>query len=316
MQRHGKTKLGTERYFCAICKKTSIIHREDTRLRHRKDRLIDWLVGVENKTVIAKRYGVTRQTLSNEFRSFFRKNPNGMAPFGFKAKILIVDAKFIHGNSLCALIAVTEENKIFWQFAESECYGTWYGCLARFDPPEVIIADGQKGISSFVKRYWPNTKFQRCHFHMVSLVIHYLSRNPKEEAGEKILELMYQLKKVKTPGDRDRWILLYRIWEKQFEKIFNEKNDSGNYKYKKLRSVRFILRKAIPNLFTYIDYMGCPNTTNLVEGWVNTAIAERLRWHRGLRLSQKKILVSIILSHLSRKKPTQIFCRKHTPIFP
>jgi len=199
MRRHGKTKSGTERYFCPVCKKTSIIHRKDTRLRHEKDRLIEWLIGVENKTVIAKRYGVTRQTLSNEFRSFFRKNPNGMAPFGFKAKMLIVDAKFIHGNSLCTLIAVTEENKIFWEFADSECYGTWYACLMRFDPPEVVIADGQKGVSGFVKRHWPNTKFQRCHFHMVSLVIHYLSRNPKDEAGQKILELMYKLKKVKLP---------------------------------------------------------------------------------------------------------------------
>lgn len=316
MRRHGKTKSGTERYFCPVCKKTSTMRREDTVLRHKKDRLIEWLVGIKNKTEIAKRYGVTRQTLSNEFRPFFKKNPNGMAPFGFQAKMIIVDAKFIHGNSLCALIAVTEENKIFWEFADSECYGTWYSCLTRFAPPEVVIADGQKGVSGFIKRYWPNTKFQRCHFHIVSLVIHYLSRNPKEEAGQRILDLMYQLKHIKTHKEKDRWILLYKIWEKQYEKAFDEKNNFGNYKYKKLRSVRFILRKALPNLFTYLDYMGCPNTTNLVEGWVNTAIAERLRRHRGLHLSQKKILVSIILSHLSREKPTQIFCRKNTPIFP
>ena len=182
--------------------------------------------------------------------------------------------------------------------------------LIDISPPEVVVADGHKGMYHFVKRWWPNTAFQRCHFHMVSLVIHYLSRNPKEEAGRDILELMYRLKSVKTFEERDKWKLLHRIWEKQYEKVFAEKNESGGYAHRKLRSVRFIVRKAIPNLFTYLDYTGCPNTTNLVEGWVNTAIAEGLRRHRGLHLSQKKTLVSIILSNLKRpmrEKPTRKF---------
>jgi len=298
------------RFFCLGCRKTATWERTDVRKIHRNERLIAWLTGVQSKTDIARRYGVSRRALSKEFRPFFEKNPNGMAPFGFRAKMLIVDAKFIHGSELCALIAVTENDKIFWQFADSECYGTWYACLMRFSPTEVVVADGQKGMYRFVKRWWPNTAFQRCHFHMVSLVIHYLSRNPKEEAGRDILELMYRLKSVKTFEERDKWKLLHRIWEKQYEKVFAEKNESGGYAHRKLRSVRFIVRKAIPNLFTYLDYTGCPNTTNLVEGWVNTAIAEGLRRHRGLHLSQKKTLVSIILSNLSRnsrEKPTRKF---------
>lgn len=310
MQGWGKTAAGTTRYRCAVCKISSTIHRPDTHLRHEYDRLVAWLTGVESKNAIARTYGVTRRTLSNEFKQFFLENPNGMAPMGFKAQMLIVDAKFIHGSDLCALIAVTENNEIFWQFATAECYGTWYAALIRFAPPDVVVADGQKGMSRFVKRHWPHTAFQRCHFHMVSLVIQYLSRNPKDAAGRDILELMYRLKQVKTHGARDHWNTLHRIWEKQYEKIFNEKNESGGYVHRKLRSVRFIVRKAIPDLFTYLDYPGCPNTTNLVEGWVNTAIAEGLRRHRGLRLRQKKTLVSIILSHLRRptkEKPTRKF---------
>jgi hypothetical protein len=277
---------------------------------------MEWLTGVQSKEDIAKRYGLSRQALSREFRPFFRENPNCAISQGFKARMLVVDAKFIHGGELCALIAVTEEDRIFWQFASDECYGTWYGFLVRFSAPEVVVADGHKGMALFVKKWWPKTAFQRCHFHMVSLVIHYLSRNPKEEAGVEILRIMYQLKHVKTKEDRDRWLMFHRIWEKQYEKAFAEKTESGHYAKKKLRSVRFILRRAIPDLFTYLDHPGCPNTTNLVEGWVNTAIAEGLRRHRGLRLSQKKTLVSIILSRLTREKPTRKFDRKNTPKFP
>ena len=310
MQRWGKTKAGTHRFFCLRCRKTDTWKRGDVRQGHHKERFITWLTGVENKKEIAKRYGITRRALSKEFRSFFQQNPNAEVPLGFKAKMLIVDAKFIHGRELCALVAVTEEDKILWQFADSECYGAWCSFLRRFSPPEVVIADGQKGMAHFVKRWWPKTAFQRCHFHMVSLIIHYLSRNPKDEAGQQILELMYRLKQVKTSEELYKWKLLHRIWEKQYEKVFAEKNESGGYAHRKLRSVRFIVRRALPNLFTYLDYPGCPNTTNLVEGWVNTAIAEGLRRHRGLHLSQKKTLVSIILSNLKRpmrEKPTRKF---------
>jgi hypothetical protein len=239
-----------------------------------------------------------------------------MAPLGFEAEILIVDAKFIHGNKLCALIAVTEEDRIFWQFAEGENYETWHAALSRFKPPKVVVADGEKGVAGFVRRYWSNTAFQRCHFHMVKLVIQYLSRNPKEEAGIEILKLMYRLKLVKNHEDKKQWLMFHRIWEKRFEKVFAEKNESGHYVYRKIRSVRFIVRKALPYLFTYLDFPGCPNTTNLVEGWVNAALAEGLRRHRGLHLSQKKTLVSIILSHLTREKPTRTFPQNDTPIFP
>lgn len=316
MRRHGKTKAGRERYFCPACNKAIVVDRDDTRLRHEQDRLVAWLTGVESKQMIAKRYGVTRRTLSNEFRSFFQKNSDSIAPIGFHAKRLIVDAKFIHGNELCALIAVTEDDKIFWQFADGENYGTWHACLDRFTPPDVVVADGEKGVAGFVKRYWPQTGFQRCHFHMVKLVIQYLSRNPREEAGVEILKLMYRLKYVKNHEDKRQWLMFHRIWEKQYEKIFTEKNESGQYVHKKIRSVRFIVRNALPNLFTYLDFPGCPNTTNLVEGWVNAALAEGLRRHRGLHLSQKKTLVSIILSHLRREKPTRTFPENDTPIFP
>ena len=313
MRRNGRTRVGTERFRCMTCGRSETKSREDVRIRHDHDRLVTWLTGVESKDAIAKRYGVTRRALTKEFKSFFRKNPDHPPPIGFKANILLVDAKFIHGDELCALIGIAPNDQLFWQFATAECYGTWYGFLIRFSPPDVVVADGEKGVRRFVKQHWPDTAFQRCHFHMVKLVIQYLSRNPKEEAGRDILDLMYRLKNVKTPELRDHWFLMHRIWEKRYKLLFAEKNESGTFSHRKLRSVRFIVRNALSDLFTYLDFPGCPNTTNLVEGWPNTAIAEGLRRHRGLHLSQKKTLVSIILSHLKREKPTRKFLpEKHT----
>ncbi len=313
MRRNGRTRAGRERFRCMTCGISNTIHRADTRLRHERDRLVAWLTGVDGKEVVAKRYGLSRRALTKEFEPFFRENPSHMPPSEYHASVLILDAKFIHGGDLCALISLDERDRLFWDFATDECYGTWYGFLIRFNQPQVVVADGEKGVTRFVRRFWPDTAFQRCHFHMVKLIIQYLSRNPKEKAGKDILNLMYQLKTVKTREERERWILLFKIWEKQYAWHFKTKTESGAYSYWKLRSVRNIIRRALPNLFTYLDFPGCPNTTNLMEGWPNATIAEALRRHRGLHVSQKKILVSIILSRLTREKPTQkLSPEKHT----
>ncbi len=313
MRRNGRTGAGTERFRCMACGTSGTVHRTDTRLRHDRDRLVAWLTGPDGKDAVAKQYGLSRRALTKEFAPFFRGDPKRLPPSGYRPTILILDAKFIHGGELCALLSLDEHDDLFWDFATDECSGTWYGFLIRFKPPEVVVADGEKGVARFLARYWPGTAFQRCHFHMVKLAIQYLSRNPREEAGHDILNLMYRLKAVKTHEAKEKWILLFKIWEKQYAWYFKKKTDSGGYQYRKLRSIRNIVRRAIPNLFTYLDHPGCPNTTNLMEGWPNATIAEALRRHRGLHVSQKKILVSIVLSHLARAKPTQKFPpRKHT----
>lgn len=313
MRRNGTTAAGTERYRCMACKTSSIIHRPDTRIRHDRERLISWLTGVESKADIAKRYGMTRRALTKEFQGFFKETVEPPIPADLSIDLLIVDGKYIHHRVLCALVAVTQNDRIFWHFAPEERYGTWREFLANFPAPRVVVADGHKGMWYFVKRYWPRTAFQRCHFHMALLVTKYMTRNPKEEAGRVIVDLVHRLRTVKTHEEKNKWLMLHRIWEHQYEKVFNEKTEAGGWRFKKLRSVRTIMRRSLPDLFTYLDHPGCPNTTNLVEGWVNTAIAEGLGRHRGLTMVQKKTLVSVILSNLRRpngKNPKEKNTRK------
>lgn len=316
MRRNGRTKSGTERFRCMGCGRSLTKRRSDVRLRHDKNRFISWLTGVESKKTVAEQCGVSRWTLTREFNAFVRDDtddPGNPPPSGFAANVLIADAKFIDGNRLCALVALTESDKIFWQFAPAENETTWTGFMSRFSPPVALVADGEKGLVRFARRRWPDTKFQRCHFHLVKLVIQYLSRNPKDEPGRAILDLAYRLKTVKTQAEKETWLLLYRIWEKQYAWYFKQKTPSGEYQYRKIRSVRVIMRNAIPDLFTYLDVPGCPSTTNDVEGWINAAIAERVARHRGMRPKEKKVLVSIILSHLTRAKPKRkSLPEKHT----
>ena len=315
MRRHGITKAGAERYFCPVCKRAETESRPDTHLRHNRNRFVDWLTGVESKSAVAKRYGVSARTLTREFKTFANAmdDPGNLPPPGLVVRILIADAKFIDGNRLCALVALTEADAIFWQFAPGENEGTWTLFMRRFAPPLVVVADGEKGLARFVKRSWPGTRFQRCHFHMVKLVIRYTTRDPKDEPSKEIFELALCLKTVKTEAQRDQWVMRYKIWEKMYSSYFKQKSPAGGYAYRKLRSVRYAFKVALPDLFTYLDIEGCPSTTNDVEGWINAAIAEKVARHRGMKPKEKKVLVSTILSHLTRGKPKRkSSTEKHT----
>lgn len=311
MRRNGRTEAGTERFRCVICGRSETKRRGDVRTRHGKDRFTAWLTGVDSKEATAKRYGVSRWTLTREFKDFANAadDPGHPPPQGFAVRILIADAKFIDGNRLCALVALTEADAIFWQFAPGENEGTWALFMQKFAPPLVVVADGEKGLARFVKRFWPETRFQRCHFHMVKLVIRYTTRDPKDEPSKEIFGLALRLKTIKTKAQRDQWVMLYKIWEKQYAWYFKQKSPTGGYAYRKLRSVRYAFKVALPDLFTYLDIEGCPNTTNDVEGWINAAIAEKIARHRGMKPNEKKVLVSTVLSHLTRGKPK----RKSSP---
>jgi len=205
------------------------------------------------------------------------------------------------------LVAIDEHRNISWLFAPYESYASWLQFLISLPVPEVVVMDGQKGLFAAAHRIWPNAIVQRCQFHVISLAFQYMGRRPKDEAGQSMAKLLYALKTVRTQEAKKQWLLLYKIWEKQYDyKVFRVRNELGKFTYQRLRSVRFIMRRAIPYLFTYIDKPGVPNTTNLVEGWVNGAIAEALRLHRGLRLSEKKMLVSVILSKLAKRNLEKI----------
>ncbi len=117
------------------------------------------------------------------------------------------------------------------------------------------------------------------------------------------MDILYNLKYAKSAAGRDAWKQSYYLWEKRYESFLSARKADGQFYRPRLRSARLIIRRALPYLFTFLDHPGSPNTTNLVEGWVNGAMAEALRFHRGLRVHEKRALATIILSNLKRRHP-------------
>lgn len=307
MQSWGTTRAGTPRFFCRFCKKSVIWGRDDLTKKHTRDQFVSWLSGERSEREIAEKLGISRRALYNRFHPFFQEPWECVIPHDLSMQVLIVDGTYIEGNTLCVLVALADTGHLFWHFAMRETGLTWHVLLSRIPAPSVVVCDGQKGLERVLRHLWPDTRMQRCHFHMVAFGIQKLTRKPRTSAGKDILVLLHGLKDVGTKEEKDRWILLFRLWEKQYHAVLTGKTEQGGYANRNLRSVRSLIRHALPDLFTYLEYHNVPNTTNLVEGWVNTRIAEGIRQHRGLSPSQKKTLVAIILRKLSAEKPTRKF---------
>lgn len=307
MRRHGHTTRGTERWRCVRCNITAVRRRRDVRARHEQNQFVRWLTGKASMSELAVARDITRQALSNRFARYFRTRVSWQLPHSIR--ILILDGTFIHGRALVVLIARTEQGELCWQFAPYESAETWGTLLGRLPRPLLVVCDGRKGLLKQINALWPGVAIQRCHFHIAKLARRHLTMHPKTEAGREIKMLLHALPREQTLRAARAWRKAYENWEKRHEQFLSERTHYHDglrarwwYTHRNLRGVRSLVRGSLPHLFMYLRFRGAPNTTNHVEGGINAAIAEALRLHRGLRLHQKKTLVSILLAEMNRRK--------------
>lgn len=250
---------------------------------------------------------MTRRTLSKHFQSHFAFPAPDQIPNTIRT--LILDGMRIHGRPLVVLVAFVDQGRVCWSFAAQEDTAAWHAFLCRFPRPEVVVCDGQKGLYKAISILWPQIPLQRCHFHVAQLARRYLTRSPRTDAGCDARTLIHAIPRVSTLVAAQAWRQSWDAWEEQYAVVLSERTRYTDgtrirwwYAHRNLRGIRSLIRGALPNLFTHLAYQGTPNTTNHVEGGVNAIIAEALRLHRGLRIHQKKTLVSLLLTERNQRK--------------
>jgi transposase-like protein len=114
MQKWGRSRQGRPRFYCKSCKKTATPQRDDIKRRQNLKDIRQWLTNKDSLSQIASEAKVTRQALWKRFHKMMDtagKEP--LLPSGIHTKILVVDGTYIHGHTLCALIAIDENDKIY-----------------------------------------------------------------------------------------------------------------------------------------------------------------------------------------------------------
>lgn len=149
------------------------------------------------------------------------------------------------------------------------------------------------GVLKAAKAMWPDTRIQRCLFHVQANILEPAGRRPRLEAGGRLRRVALSLPRVGDAGGAAEWLVSYNRWEQDFASFLDEKSEyadgSVNDMHQRLVKARRMIRRRIREgqLFTFLDEglasVGpVPSTNNLVESW-NARLRDMLRRHRGLR---------------------------------
>ena len=212
------------------------------------------------------------------------------------------------------MLAKTKTKVISWKFVQRETYASWKDFFLELKGhPSVIVCDGQKGMLKAIKKIFPRVIIQRCQFHILQRTRILLTRNPETIAAVMLKKIVEHISKIETRKQLKIWLEDYLNWRSQYDEFLKERTyyefdteyiyknfikgkRKWFYTHKRLRGAVYLVKKALPNLFYYLDNKNIPNTTNHVEGGINSHLKLILRLHRGLPIDKRKYLVANFLA--------------------
>lgn len=285
--KNGKTAAGTQRWRCPDCGASSVRRRHDVTRRHQLEAFLRWLAGRQSQ---AEADGLTGRSFRHSTAWCWAVEPR-LGPVTTTHHQVLVDGIWI--GSWCLLIAVTEKLHVLaWQWSARESTAAWTALLERIPAPAVIVCDGGAGIASAVRKAWPETKIQRCLFHVQMNIRRHLTFIPRTDAGKRLLSPAKQLSNVREEDDVIRWRLTLEAWWQAHGHLTKERSTDGRTKWfthDRLRKAWQLLSHLSQNgtLFTFVSH-GNARTTSPLEGGINNGIRSVLRQHRGMSEAHMK----------------------------
>jgi hypothetical protein len=156
---------------------------------------------------------------------------------------------------------------------------------------ESITCDGHRAILTAARKVCKGVVIQRCIVHIQRMCKIWLTQNPQSFAGLELLNIILTLHEI---NDRDQWgywiVSLIQWYEKHFfinEKSFNPLTGRYWYTHKMLRRSFITIKRALPNMFQYLDNLRIPKSTNGLESYFGH-LKDNLSIHRGLSYQHRK----------------------------
>jgi len=163
---------------------------------------------------------------------------------------------------------------------------SWFNKLKEHGlNPAYIAMDGEQSVLRAIKTVWPQTKIQRCLYHIQHEGMRWLRTYPKTEAGKDLRRLLSTLCAIRTAKERDTFIVSYENWLTKY-KDFIKSLPTANIAFKDLKRTIVLINNALPNMFHYLKESNIPSTTNVLESFYSRLKADYRR-HRGLTQKHK-----------------------------
>jgi Transposase, Mutator family len=201
------------------------------------------------------------------------------------SKYLIYDGTYFHKEGcLISLMEARSQKIIAHIYERKEGYQTTVGWFRELRDrglePLYITMDGELSVIRAIGEIWPQTKIQRCLYHIQREGMRWLRSTPKTEAGALLRELLKTVCQIRTKREKDLFILAYASWANTYREDVLALPRT-QVAFKDLKRTMVLIKNAIPDMFYYLDNPSVPKTTNTLEGYYSRLKAD-YRQHRGI----------------------------------
>ena len=151
---------------------------------------------------------------------------------------------------------------------------------------ESVTSDGGANIIKAVRKACPKAVRQRCLAHIQRECLTWLTKHPKGDAAKSLRHIAALICKVETRNDMLYWKQMLNEWHGLHgdyinDKTVNEVSHNEWFTHKMVRKAYVHIRRALPDMFHFLDNPRIPKTTNALESYFGH-LKENISLHRGL----------------------------------
>ena len=304
------SREGHQRYKCRDCGTSFVKHKEGVRQSNRLVWFRKWVLGKQTIEDIAQECGYSARQVHRWFDEYLDSSPSWTMNTSRPIYLLIDGTYYSDGHCLILYRAENLKRTIFYRFTTHEDDDEIASDLISIRDLGYdvigIATDGGDNIIRAVQYVFPHVPRQRCVVHVQRECLASITQRPRSPEARMFRNLVQQLSIVYTSNDKLWWLSRYSRWtEENLEYVFQKGVVSYSkqeyYVHNDLRKAYIHLKRALPNLFTYIDHPGVPKTTNALEAFFGH-IKDQIRLHRGLAESRIDNFIKWFLFFNDEKK--------------
>jgi Transposase, Mutator family. len=281
---------GKQRFKCKKCGALNTRKNQGVSQSNRFVWFREWIVGKQTLEQISNSSGYSVSSLKRYFSEYLQQYPTWKITPSEKVNLLIDGTYF--ANKVCLVLYRDNNIKATQIYRLTD--GEWFEDIAEdlqnlLDlgiQIESVTCDGLSNILKAVKKTTPTTTIQRCVIHIQREVLIWLTRNPKSQAGIELRKTVRVLHLIKNKDDWGYWVVSLIKWYETHKDYVNEKTyylQTNRYwfTHKSVRRSFVHIKRALPNMFHYLDNSAIPKSTNGLESFFGH-LKQNISIHRGL----------------------------------
>ena len=279
-----------QRFKCKSCGALNTRKNQGVSQSNRSVWFKEWIIGKQTLEQLEHKSGYSARTLRRYFDDYLRHYPTWKIRPCEKVNLLIDGTYF--SNKVCLVLYRDNNVKatLIYRLADGEWFDEISQDLQNLIKLgiqiESVTCDGLSNTIKAVRKVSPEIVIQRCTVHIQREVLAWLTLNPKSQAGVELRQIVRRLHLIKNREDWGYWVVDLIKWYETYKEYVNAKTYYPQTKrywftHKSIRRSFMHIKRALPDMFHYLDNNDIPKSTNGLESFFGH-LKQNISIHRGL----------------------------------